>query len=87
MATISREQALCICFLYEYNDQNVEKAEKELKDMGGKFDVCYLTDPTIPVFAHKEQIYTEHPQFRKYESMPTGNPNSDYMDNNFDMHL
>ncbi|KAI8084472.1 uncharacterized protein BX664DRAFT_316028 [Halteromyces radiatus] len=33
MTTISREQALCICFLYEYNKENVEKAEKELKDM------------------------------------------------------
>ncbi|KAI8330838.1 hypothetical protein BC941DRAFT_361089 [Chlamydoabsidia padenii] len=68
MATISREQALCICFLYEYNDQNVEKAEKELEDMSGKFDVCYLTDPTIPVLVVKQRIYAAPFTFKQYLS-------------------
>ncbi|SAL99181.1 hypothetical protein [Absidia glauca] len=35
---------------------SVTKAEKQLDDMDGNLDVCYLTDPTIPLFVLKERI-------------------------------
>jgi hypothetical protein len=71
MTTISREQALCICFLYEYNQKNLEKAENELKDMGDKFDVCYTTDPAVPVLVVKQRIYAAPFVFKRYVSVNT----------------
>ncbi|SAL99560.1 hypothetical protein [Absidia glauca] len=68
MTTISRQQALCISFLYEYTDQNVVKAEMNLENMGGNLDVCYLTDPTIPVLVLKERINGSPFTFRRYVS-------------------
>jgi hypothetical protein len=63
---VTRERALCICYQLSYNEENIAKAKKKLDEMNDEYDVCYLTDPTVPVFAPKSRIYAKGSGFRTY---------------------
>jgi len=65
---VTRERALCICFQFSYNEENIAKAKKKLDEMNDEYDVCYLTDPTVPVFAPKSRICAKGSGFRTYSS-------------------
>jgi hypothetical protein len=80
--TITREQALCTSFLKEYTEENAKEAEKELQEIGGgKFDLCYLTDPMIPVLVVKQRIYGAPSIFKQYTSGDTKEDHGSSLDN------
>ncbi|KAI8079889.1 uncharacterized protein BX664DRAFT_341718 [Halteromyces radiatus] len=47
MKKVTKEQAICMLFCKEYNDENVVNLGKRLKEM--ELEVCYIHDPTEPV--------------------------------------
>ena len=55
---IAREQAICMFFSGEYNEENVARLSKKIDDFGS-FDVCYETDPRKPVLLLLARIHSE----------------------------
>lgn len=45
---ICREQAVCIFYCKEFNEENTTICSKKIEDIGD-VDICYLVDPTDPV--------------------------------------
>ncbi|KAI9301175.1 hypothetical protein BJ944DRAFT_271880 [Cunninghamella echinulata] len=62
---ITREQAICIFFCEEYNEENKTKLVKridEFKDM----DICYEKDPSKPILMSLTRIYGYPSSYHKY---------------------
>ncbi|CAO3619484.1 unnamed protein product [Cunninghamella echinulata] len=64
--SISYNQALCIFFEFKYNEENVIKAKKKFEAFIDEYDICYLTNPKVPVMALKTLIYTQFSQYHSY---------------------
>lgn len=57
---ISRDLAICMLFYVDYNEENVEKCKKKIKDVGN-VEICYNTRPNEPVLVSIQRI-RENPQ-------------------------
>lgn len=68
MVNVTREQALCIPFQLQFNEENIVKEKKKFEPPSDEFDVCYLDDPTIPVLVLKQRIYGNPFVFKEYMS-------------------
>ncbi|KAL0142356.1 hypothetical protein V8B55DRAFT_1497209 [Mucor lusitanicus] len=68
MVFISRNQALCIFYQLKYNEENSVQALDKFKALGDEFEICYLTEPTVPVVATKSQISKYPLKFNTYQS-------------------
>ncbi|CAO3611183.1 unnamed protein product [Cunninghamella blakesleeana] len=66
--SISYNHALCIFFQFKYNEENVIKAKKKFEAFIDEYDICYLTDPKVPVMALKTRIYGSPFMFKEYFS-------------------
>jgi hypothetical protein len=63
---ISRDQALCVCYQLGYNEENVAKAKQKLAVMDDEWDVCYLTNQSVPVLALSRRINGNPFLFHRY---------------------
>jgi hypothetical protein len=52
---ITREQAICMFFCKEFNEENIKTLVKRIDDMKD-IDVCYRDDPTDPVLVSNSMI-------------------------------
>jgi hypothetical protein len=66
MVFISRSQALCIFFQLKFNEENSIQALEKLQALSDQFEVCYLTDPAIPVLVLKTRLYGNPFVFKEY---------------------
>ncbi|ORZ07154.1 hypothetical protein BCR42DRAFT_397445 [Absidia repens] len=62
---ITREQAICMFFSEECNDENVARLSKKISDFGS-FDVCDETDPIKPVLVSLTRILSVPFTFKRY---------------------
>lgn len=67
---VTRDQAICLFYYEEYNEDNIIKLKKKLDSLED-LDICYLTDPEHPVLVFKTRIralpftYKSYPQLSK----------------------
>ncbi|RCH84636.1 hypothetical protein CU097_003490, partial [Rhizopus azygosporus] len=64
---ITREQAICMFFSEEYNEENVARLSKKIADFDS-FDVCYETDPRRPIPLSLARIHSKSSIFKMYRS-------------------
>jgi hypothetical protein len=67
---ISRDQALCVCYQLAYNEENVAKAKQKLAIMDDEWDVCYLTNQSVPVLVLSSRIDGNPFLFQRYLTTP-----------------
>lgn len=66
MITITREQAICMFFYEEFNEENVARLVPKIDSMED-LEICYLNDdPTEPVLMHIQTIHGDPFKFRLY---------------------
>jgi hypothetical protein len=66
MIVITREQAICMFFCEEYNEDNVKKLTKEVDDFVNG-EICYTEDPTKPIILSKRTINQNPFLYHKYQ--------------------
>lgn len=66
MVFISRNHALCIYYQLKFNEENSAKALEKFQALSDEHEVCYLTDPTIPVLVLKTRLYGNPFLFKEY---------------------
>ena len=66
MVFISRNQALCIFFQLKFNEENSVQALEKFQALSDQFEVCYLTDPAVPVLVLKSRLYGNPFVFKEY---------------------
>ncbi|KAL0092520.1 hypothetical protein J3Q64DRAFT_1634405 [Phycomyces blakesleeanus] len=59
------EQAICIFFSKEYNEENLARLSKKIADFGS-FNVYYETDPRKPVLLSLARIHSKPFIFKVY---------------------
>ncbi|KAI7904493.1 uncharacterized protein BX663DRAFT_430986 [Cokeromyces recurvatus] len=67
MNVITREQAICMFFCEEYNEDNVKKLTKEVDDFVNG-EICYTEDPTKPFIQSKRTINQNPFLYHKYQT-------------------
>jgi hypothetical protein len=80
---ISREQAICILYCVEFNEENAAKYSKKIEDTGD-LDICYLLDINDPFLVTLTRINALPFKFHRYIStlkksnskMPCPSPSS-----------
>jgi hypothetical protein len=75
---ITRDQAVCMFFCEEYNEENVARFSKKIEDFGC-VDICYENDPTKPILVTLTKIYSEPFNYKRYEAS-SNEANSDKTD-------
>ncbi|KAI8979449.1 hypothetical protein BDF20DRAFT_987710 [Mycotypha africana] len=60
------EQAICILFCEEYNEDNVKKLTKKVDDFANG-EICYIKDPTNPIICSLKTLKANS----KYHQYPT----------------
>ncbi|KAI9363846.1 hypothetical protein BD770DRAFT_380608 [Pilaira anomala] len=65
---ICREQAICIFYCKEFNEENVAICSKKKIEDIGDVDICYIDGPTDPVLVLKLRINTLPFKFHRYVS-------------------
>lgn len=68
MVFVSRNQALCIFFQLKFDEESSLQALEKFQALSDQFEVCYLTDPAVPVLATKLQISKYPLTFYPYKS-------------------
>ncbi|KAG1437699.1 hypothetical protein G6F56_012980 [Rhizopus delemar] len=66
MAVITREQAICMFYCEEYNEENVAKLTKEV-DAIKNVDICHFDDPLSPILLCTRTIYQNPFKVHKYQ--------------------
>lgn len=66
MCSISREQAICIVYCKEFNDENVRWLLKKI-DKLEELELCYDDDPKHPLLVTCVRVNAEHSKCKKYE--------------------
>ncbi|ORX42678.1 hypothetical protein DM01DRAFT_1330024 [Hesseltinella vesiculosa] len=67
---ITREQAICMFFYEEFNDENIARLSKKIDDMGN-VELCYLEDPTEPYLVSVTRILGNPIRFHRYLTAST----------------
>jgi hypothetical protein len=62
---ITREQAICMFFCKEFNEENIKTLVKRIDDMKD-IDVCYRDDPTDPVLISSTKFNSNAFLYHKY---------------------
>ncbi|CDH59820.1 predicted protein [Lichtheimia corymbifera JMRC:FSU:9682] len=66
MITITREQAICVFFCEEYNEENVARLGTRINNMQD-LEICYMNDnPTEPILVHINKIHCWPFKYRRY---------------------
>jgi hypothetical protein len=68
---ITRNQAICMFFHVEYNEQNVAKFSKKIEDFE-EVDICYENDPKVPVLVARTKIFSEPLNYKLYMASSNG---------------
>lgn len=63
---ITGEQAICMFFCEEYNEDNIKKLTKEVDDIIN-VEICYTEDPTKPIISRKRTINQNPFLYHKYQ--------------------
>jgi hypothetical protein len=66
---VNREQAVCIFYCEDFNEENVARCSKKIKNIGD-VDIYYLHDPTDPVLAFNTRMKALPYTFHRYISAP-----------------
>lgn len=66
MCSISREQAICIFYCKEFNEENVRSLLKKINKLE-ELELCYDDDPKYPLLVTRVRINAEHSKYKKYE--------------------
>jgi hypothetical protein len=66
MCNISREQAVCIFYCEEFNEENASRLLKKIDNIGD-LELCYEDDPKHPLLVFRTRVNAEHSIYRKYE--------------------
>lgn len=64
---ITREQAICMFFCEDYNEENITKLSKKIEDFGC-VDICYEDDPKKPVLVLLTRIHSEPFNYKRYKA-------------------
>jgi hypothetical protein len=64
---ICREQAVCIFYCEDFNEENAARCSKKIENIGD-VDICYLHDPTDPVLVFNTRIKALPYKFLRYAS-------------------
>lgn len=62
---ITREEAICLIFCEEKNEDNISRLSKRIELMGD-IDICYETDPQQPVLLPIVRINANQFTFHRY---------------------
>ncbi|ORX52021.1 hypothetical protein DM01DRAFT_1337009 [Hesseltinella vesiculosa] len=69
MATITRQQAICMFYCEKYNEDNVIRLSKRIDEMED-VDICYLKDdPTRPFLCSVTTIHSNPFQYHLYPAI------------------
>lgn len=66
---ITREQALCMLFCLEHNEENIKELTTKLKDMKD-IDICYQNDPLKPILLPPVRINSNPFIYLRYTNKP-----------------
>lgn len=69
---VTRDQAICMFFCEEHNNENVARLGKRIEEMED-LELCYLQHPTDPVLVSIRLINTLPSKYHLYPLLVEGN--------------